>query len=281
MGQYFWKHEELIPDGMGFALYGPGHICWLAAIAAAAVLCALFLAKRYRLSQTLPGQTDGTETGISPGKPSSKTHAGTAAAPVEHASLRRPYGWELLLTLLILLAGLTEYGLSACFGFFSIYTLPLHLCSLSYGLCLLHALTRWDWLGEILYFPCLPGAALALLFPDWTAYPLWNYMSIAAFLGHGLVILYIVSELADRRIRPSRRRCLIPILFIAAGAISMYFFDRHFGVNYWFMAVPSPNSPLAGLGAAGYYLCYAALAAAFYVAFYLPVFLRFSKDSSE
>ncbi len=265
MNSYFWKHEELIPDGMGFDLYGPGHICWLAAIAAAAVLCALFLAKSYR-SGRFAGHGSSVQTRAA-------AHASADLLSPAPSASRRPLPREILLGMFIILAGLTEYGLSACFGFFSVYTLPLHLCSLSYGLCLLHALTRWNWLGEILYFPCLPGAALALLFPDWTAYPLWNYMSIAAFAGHGLVIIYIISELASRRIRPSRRRCLIPVLFIAAGAVSMFFFDRHFGVNYWFMAVPSPNSPLAELGHAGYYLCYAALAAIFYAAFYLPVFL--------
>ncbi len=272
MSEYFWKHEELIPAGMGFDLYGPGHICWLAAITAAAVLCALLLAKRSgRTGKNFAPHSrtasDAAENASSSGTPS-------GAAEAAQTQKGRPLAWELALTLLILLAGLAEYGLTACFGYFSVYTLPIHLCSLSYGLCLLHALTRWDWLGEILYFPCLPGAALALLFPDWNAYPLWNYMSIAAFLGHGLVLIYIVSELASGRIRPSRRRCIIPVIFIAACAAFMYFFDRHFRVNYWFMALPSPNSPLAGLGSAGYYLCYAALAAAFFLAFYLPVLLR-------
>ena len=43
------------------------------------------------------------------------------------------------------------------------------------------------------------------------------------------------------------------MLFMGAGALAMYFFDRATGTNYWFMAGPSANSPFLGAWARGGY----------------------------
>ena len=47
------------------------------------------------------------------------------------------------------------------------------------------------------------GAMAALLFPDWTRYPLFNYMHINTFLIHGLLVLVPVLVLTSGRYRPS------------------------------------------------------------------------------
>ena len=62
-------------------------------------------------------------------------------------------------------------------------TLPLHLCSLSVYLAALYSLHPTPLAGELLYSLTLPGAAFALLFPDWLYYPAGNLLSISAFSG--------------------------------------------------------------------------------------------------
>ena len=52
-----------------------------------------------------------------------------------------------------------------------------------------------------LYTLCLPGAAAALLFPEWSAYPQWNFMNLNSFLVHGLLILFPILQLVEHTIR--------------------------------------------------------------------------------
>ena len=64
--------------------------------------------------------------------------------------------------------------------------LPLHLCSFSIFIYLLHAFLhdgKWkNALGEIGLVTLLPGALCGVLFPNWADYPLWNFMSLHSFL---------------------------------------------------------------------------------------------------
>ena len=118
-------------------------------------------------------------------------------------------------------------------------------------------------LSELLFFPFLPGAICALLFPDWTMYPPYSFFSAAGFLVHGAIIIYILLCLDERIIAPSVRRWPIPIAFLVLYAGIMIPFDRAFGVNYGFLNTASPGSPLVWLadtfGAGiGYYASYGA-----------------------
>ena len=56
-----------------------------------------------------------------------------------------------------------------------LYELPFHLCSMAGILCAVHCLTKWKWLGQVLYTICLPGTVLALLFPNWNFYPVHSF----------------------------------------------------------------------------------------------------------
>ena len=151
-------------------------------------------------------------------------------------------------------------------GMYSRYTLPLHICSLaSYAVCA-HALfvEKSVILSELLFFPFLPGAICALLFPDWTMYPPYSFFSAAGFLVHGAIIIYILLCLDESIIAPSVRRWPIPIAFLVLYAGIMLPFDRAFGVNYGFLNIASPGSPLVWLADSfgvgiGYYISYGAI----------------------
>ena len=69
------------------------------------------------------------------------------------------------------------------------------------------------------------------------------------------------------------------MLFCAVYAVVMIPFDRMTGMNYGFLLVPSPDSPLSGIAAlagngAGYYIGYALLVLGLMAASYALVLRR-------
>ena len=169
---------------------------------------------------------------------------------------------ELLRSLLLMLAG--EYGIGR---------LPLHLCALAIYISFLHALRGGELTGQFLYAFCMPGAVCALLFPDWSAYPSFHFMSVSSFTLHILLVGYTLMLVAGGELRPDTRRapaCLGIMLLIA---VPVYVFDRLMGTNYMFLNWPLPGSPLerfAFLGRPGYLLGYIPLLAAAWTVIYAP-----------
>jgi len=233
--EYFFTLEENLPAGVGFALLGREHIAWLCiACALGAVLCLC-----YR-----------------------RADAGGRAA------LRRALG------LAVLGCEVLKDGNLIVQGAFGLGYLPLHLCSLAVFFTLWHSLRPGETVGNFLYSTCMPGAAFALAFPDWTACPAFSYHSIVGFLVHTLLVVYPLMLVLGGDLRPRTRylpRCFAILLALAAP---IYVFDRVFGVNYMFLNWPSPGSPLewfaALLGVPGYLLGYLPLLALVWLLLYLP-----------
>lgn len=178
---------------------------------------------------------------------------------------------ELLRALLLIVCG--QYGLG---------TLPLHLCGLAVYAVLLHSFTGGELTGQFLYAFCMPGAACAILFPDWSYYPALSFMSFSSFGLHMLIVAYVLMQALSGDIRPDIRRspaCLGIMLGLAAP---VYIFDRLTDTNYMFLNWPSPGSPLelfAFLGRPGYLLGYIPLIAAVWALLYLP-FIKDKKIKS-
>ncbi len=239
----FWVFEDDLPAGVGGERFGAVHLAYLAVFLALTV-CYFFFYKK--LNETRRRKADRI--------------LGTA----------------------VFLCGLFEYGVTALLGRFSLYTLPIHVCSLMFTFCLLHAWTNAarpgssaerlrGFLGAVLFFPALPGVWAALLFPDWMDVPFWNYLSVGGFLAHGLVSVYASSLLVRIAEAPEPAELLrhdlnASLLFLAVGAAGMFVFDRLTAANYWFMAGPSADSPFLGVYARGgrgaYFLAYALSVAA-------------------
>ena len=185
-------------------------------------------------------------------------------------------------------------------GIYGPDSLPLHVCSMAgYG-CLLHfvlcrrafhsaggdraaltegRLTALQILSELLFYPGLPGALLALLFPGWGWCRPFSFLSICEFLGHGGIVLYVLLRLRDGGICPRLQRAWIPVLFCAVYALVMIPFDKMTGMNYGFLLFPSPDSPLSGIAALtgngiGYYAGYALLVLGIMAASYALVLRR-------
>lgn len=172
-------------------------------------------------------------------------------------------GRRLLTAGLALGLELWRAGLLMSRGQYDLGRLPLHLCSISLYLCFFHALTGRPGLGQFLYAFTLPGAAFALLFPDWAGQPLFGFTTVSSFLLHFLLVLYPLMQFAAGDLRPELRRlpgCIGRMLLLA---LPVYGLNKLWNTNYMFLNLPPAGSPLAlfaSLGSPGYLLGYIPLA---------------------
>lgn len=230
---YFFAFEPNLPVNGGFTLFGTIHLSILAACA----VCCLVYFRRFSRKERSVQETKARRLAVS---------------MVALEALR--------LLFLALIRSL------------SVYELPLHLCGIAGFLCLLHAFTGKDWIGQTLYVLCLPGTMMALVFPDWTQYPAFGFISLQSFVFHSLIVLYCACQLKHGAIKPRLSHIWKPALFLCVTLPLIYLFNIAFGTNYFFINEPSKGSPLswmAGyLGVPGYDLGYAAMAAVVVLAMY-------------
>ena len=219
MMTYFFTAQGHIPPGLGFSLFGGEHLFWLAGIAAAiGCLCPVCR----RMSPRARG----------------RLYLGLALGALSLDGL-----WDL-----VLLAT----------GQFAWNYLPLDLCGLAMFAELLWALRRGRLLGELCYGLFLPGAVMALIFPNWTPLPAWNLLYLRSFLLHGLLVAQPVLAVAAGDLRPDARNLPKCLGIALALCVPVYAVDKALDQNFFFLNTPSPGSPLelfaAWLGEPGYLL---------------------------
>ncbi len=231
----FFTLEEDLPAGVGFSLWGVAHIAWLGI--AAVIVAALCLVYRR-----------APESG--------------------RRRLRRALGWAVLAC-----EALKDVNVAAQ-GRFDVWYLPLHLCGLAVFFTFAHSRRPGRTLGNFLYSCCMPGAAFALLTPDWTAYPPFSYHAIVGFLVHALLIAYPLMHVVGGDLRPEAKQLPRCLGILLCCAVPIWVFNRFFGTNYMFLSRPSPGSPLewfaSFLGVPGYLLGYLPMLAAVWLLLYLP-----------
>ena len=145
-----------------------------------------------------------------------------------------------------------------------IYELPLHLCSLAGIICFIHCIGILPgFFSQVLYSLCLPGALLAIIFPNGNNYPAFHFITFESYLFHLLIIAYVIMNLIDKRISPSIRDSYKSILFLIFTVPPVYLVNTCLGTNYMFLMRPSMGSPLTGvyhsLGYAGYLIIFAVI----------------------
>lgn len=203
--QYFWTLQEKVPFGIGFSLYGREHLLFLCGIVLTIVLFALC----YR-------------------KMSSKARRRTIQI----------FAWvmvvlEISKTSILLYTGQYRWNY-----------LPLDLCGLSVYLELVSAYCRKPLLLECLYSLSLPGACLALLFPNWNKLPICNFFCLHSFLVHGILMLIPILLLSSGELRLQLRRlpfCFGCVLFLC---VPLWWINQRLGTNFFFLARASKGSPL-------------------------------------
>ena len=202
---WFFTAQEHIPPGLGFSLFGPQHLLWLAGLAAGiAGLCIL-----YR-GMTPPARR--------------RLRIGLCLA-----AIGMDLAWDLILVIT---------------GQFTWNYLPLDLCGLAMFGELLWSAKGRPLMGELCYCLFLPGAAMALLFPNWTPLPFWNFLYLRSFLLHGILAAVPVMAVAGGDLRPAPRN--LPKCFAAGLAlcVPIWCIDKALDQNFFFLNSPSPGSPL-------------------------------------
>ena len=240
--EYFWKQQDDIPRGMGYPLFGKEHILSTAITLIIVVLFICFFT----------GRNKKTKERI------------LKAIPLS----------------LILLETFKDLFLVSA-GRFGIWYLPLHVCSMGIFVFSLAEYLPWKKakkvFGEISLILIMPGALAALIFPDWTVYyPVLNFINLYAYVWHGLLVLYPLLLLIKKEINPSVKHIHYIILFLCIVVPPIYAFDKHFGVNYFFVNWPERDTPLAWLasfmGNPGYLAGYAVMAVAVILLVYLILY---------
>ena len=235
MFRYFFVISGL-PDSVGFRMFGPGHLAWLIAIAAAAAVCA---AGYRRLS----------------------------------ARGRKRTGYVFCWSMVALDLFKDVYFIVS--GVFSYEFLPLHLCGMAIYISLLHAYRPGRVTGELLYSLCMPGAVMALVFPAWTFYPIWNIATLQCFLIHALLFLYPVMLLAGGDLRPGARNLPWCLLFLLVACPLVALVNRALGTNFMFISTPPAAQPfllfVRWFGDPGYIFGMFLLLLAVWAVLYLPL----------
>lgn len=129
-------------------------------------------------------------------------------------------------------------------GAYRIDYLPLHLCAVTELFCFLYAFRRDKLSREFLYWLGLPGALSALLFADWLWFPLWNFQSIQSFFVHGAMSVFAVLLLVSGESKPSLKGWPSTFAIASLFAIPLFFLNKLWGTNFFFLNTPSPGSPL-------------------------------------
>lgn len=203
--KYFLDTTQTIPDGLGFSLFGGVHLLWLGLFAVITLGCCL----HYRcLGQTGRGVWRKV----------------VAALLVAN---------ELYKQVCLIVGGtwLPEY-------------LPLHLCSVNIFLIAYHAFRPGGLSGNFLYTVCIPGALAALLFPSWSALPVWNFMHIHSFTVHMLLALYPIVLTAAGDIRPDVKYVPKCIGILLVMALIAWIINPLLDANFFFMAQAGEGNPL-------------------------------------
>lgn len=213
----FFRFETEYPVGSGFVLFGPCHLAWFFVIGVFIWGSTKWYCKKDRVAQRKINYIAGFLLPL----------------------------MELYRDIVLIASGHWNKGF-----------LPLHLCSMALLLACIYVFAGWRFAGVVYVLLCIPGAAAALLFPDWTAYPFFSYMHIHGFLAHGLTIAFGIWLFASKWVVIDWKDYWMPAVFGAGGMCMLYFLNGWLGTNFWFLSVPSKGSPLEiiwqAAGSAGY-----------------------------
>jgi len=150
----------------------------------------------------------------------------------------------LCLTGLLLADELLKHAFLLALGEEDVDYLPLHLCSVGLFICLWYAIHPNRYAGELLFAVCLPGAAIALLFPGWSVLPARSFLTIHSFTFHILLCLIPLLLLAGGELVPDPRRLWFCMAFLLVTAIPVWLLDRRWGTNFYFLTYPGVGNPL-------------------------------------
>lgn len=129
-------------------------------------------------------------------------------------------------------------------GEFDVGYLPFHLCGINILLIGFDLFRQTKTVRNFLYYFCIPGALLALLFPNWTALPCMNFFNIHSFLIHACLVMYPLLLVTSGELMPSVKMMPKCLLLLVAMAIPIYFVNLIFDTNFMFLMDAETGNPL-------------------------------------
>lgn len=201
----FFATKETVPQGVGFSTFGATHLTWLAALALACV-AAVIIYRRLDKNR--------------------------------RNTMRLIVGGSVLA--LEIIKDIVMIGL----GEFSVGHLPFHLCGINVLLIGFDLFRQNKTVRNFLYYFCIPGAMLALLFPNWTMMPCFNFSHIHSFVIHGVLVLYPVLLISTDAFKPEIKQMPKSILLLVILAIPIYFINLLCDTNFMFLMSPETGNPL-------------------------------------
>ena len=95
-----------------------------------------------------------------------------------------------------------------------------------------------------LYYIAIPGAALALLFPNWTETPVLNFFHIHSFTIHILLVLYPLLLVTTDQVETDLKAALKGVGLLVAIAIPVYGLNLLWDTNFMFLMESDSGNPL-------------------------------------
>jgi hypothetical integral membrane protein (TIGR02206 family) len=236
VGYSFLDTVESIPDGYGFAYFGPQHLLWLVIIS---IVCTF-----------------------------------VSIAYVRGDDSHRRTMRIVIVTLIFCDEAFKQAALLVGHHWWANY-LPLHLCSINMVLCLWHCIKPCEANKQLLYGVCLPCAIAAVLLPGWARVPAFTTaQAINGFTFHLLLIAYPLMLLVSGEVRPRMRYLPACLGYIAAIAAVIYPLNKVLDTNFMFLDNAADAFPLtvfeAQLGDPGYILPLALIVIAVDFLVFLP-----------
>lgn len=201
----FFKTQDNIPEGLGFAAFGPTHLLWLLAGLIFCVAACIFY-KRL---------DEGRQN-----------------------SMRRVLGSY------IFLQEMAKNLVLVILGEFSWGYLPFHLCGINILLIAFDVIKPTKIVRNFLYYFAIPGAMLALLFPNWKEVPFWNFFHLHSFTIHILLVLYPLLLVSTGQVDTHIKSAFQAVLLLVVLAIPVYGLNLLWDTNFMFLMHPDSGNPL-------------------------------------
>ena len=201
----FFKTQDSIPEGLGFKAFDLTHLLWLLAIIAVSILLCKICKGLNEKSQNIIFKTVGIAV----------------------------IAQEMLKNIVVAIVG--EFGV----GY-----LPFHLCGINILLIAFDIFKPTKTVRAFLYFFCIPGAMLALLFPNWTEVPFLNFFHLHSFIVHGLLVMYPLLLITSGQLKLKFSDMPKSIGLLILLAIPIYFLNLLWDTNFMFLMEPDTGNPL-------------------------------------
>ncbi len=201
----FFETKDTIPEGFGFSAFGLSHLIWLAVLVIACIAAALIYKRLGNSSRKL---------------------------------MRKILGISIVATEML------KDIVLICIGEFSVGYLPFHLCGINILLIGFDIIKPTKLVGNFLYYFCIVGALLALVFPNWTMLPIFNFFYFNSFIIHILLVIYPIMLVVGGDIKLDVKYMPRCIALLIAMAIPIYFINLASGENFMFLMEPDKGNPL-------------------------------------